>query len=84
MADRLPPHFVQLVWEATHKSFWRRQGLNDFLRRCGIKESFLSSWSREESKRDFLNRLFPRLEGSDPGIRTINRIADALVEQQRH
>ena len=82
MPQRLPPHYVQLVWEATHKSFWRRQTLHNFLRRSGISESFLATWTPEETKRDFLNRLFPRLEASEAGIRRINAIADFLAEQQ--
>jgi hypothetical protein len=81
MSERLLPHFVQLVWEATHKSFWRRQGLRDFLRRCGVKDSLLATWAEDESKREFLNRLFPGLESSDAGILTIYRIADSLTEQ---
>ena len=79
---RLPPHYVQLVWEAAHKSFWRRQALYDFLRRCGISEQTLATWTQEETKRDFLNRLFPRLESVDGGVRSINAMADALVEQR--
>lgn len=82
MTKPLPPHYLQLVWEATHKSYWRRQALHDFLRRCGLKEAFLATWTQEESKRDFLNRLFPKLEESDPGIRVINTMADALAEQK--
>lgn len=82
MADRLPPHFVQLVWEATHKSFWRRQSLWAFLRRSGIKDSFLATWHEDETKRDFLNRLFPFLETTDRGRRAISRIADSLLEQK--
>ena len=79
MPETLPPHYVQLVWEATHKSFWRRQSLHDFLRRCNIGEGLLSSWTQDETKRDFLNRLFPKLEGTESGIRAINRMADANV-----
>jgi hypothetical protein len=79
---KLPPHYIQLVWEATHKSFWRRQALHDFLRRCGVKESFLATWTTDESKRDFLNRLFPRLETSGAGVAVINKMADALSEQK--
>ncbi len=79
---RLPPHYVQLVWEAAHKSFWRRQALYDFLRRCGIPEQTLATWTQEGTKRDFLNRLFPRLESVDGGVRSINAMADALVEQR--
>ena len=79
---KLPPHFVQLVWDAAHKSFWRRRALHDFLRRCGISESFIATWTEDETKRDFLNRLFPRLERTDKGKCTISRIANALSEQQ--
>ena len=82
MPERLPPHYVQLVWEATHKSFWRRQALHNFLRGSGIAESFLATWTPEETKRDFLNRLFPRLESSEEGIGRINAIADSLAEQE--
>ncbi len=82
MTDQLPPHYVQLVWEAAHKAFWRRQALHDFLRRCGVKETFLASWTSDESKRDFLNRLFPRLEATDAGVRLINSMADSLSEMQ--
>ena len=81
MPKRLPPHYVQLVWEATHKSFWRRQALHNFLRRSGIRNSLLATWMQEETKRDFLNRLFPQLESSDAGIRAINAMADSLIEQ---
>jgi len=82
MSNELPPHFVQLVWEATHKSFWRKRALQDFLRRCGIPESFIATWTDDETKRDFLNRAFPRLERSENGKRTISRIAKELCEQQ--
>ena len=82
MTERLPPHFVQLVWDAVHRSFWRRQTLHDFLRRCGIAQSFLATWTQDETKRDFLNRLFPRLEASDSGVKAIKRIADGVSEQR--
>ena len=82
MPEKLPAHYVQLVWEATHKSFWRRQALHSFLRRSGISESFLATWTSEESKRDFLNRLFPKLESTLAGIKRINALADALIDQQ--
>jgi hypothetical protein len=56
--------------------------LSTFLRRCGVAESFLATWLREESKRDLLNRLFPKLEASDSaGVRLINRMADSLIQQ---
>lgn len=78
----LPPHYLELVADAALKSYWRHQALRTFVRRLGVKESFIATWTKDESKRDFLNRLFPRLEESgDAGTRLIHRMADALVQQ---
>jgi hypothetical protein len=81
MAQNLPPHFLELVADAALKSFWRRRALNDFLRRCGISQSFLGSWEKDESKRDFLFRLFPQLETSPKGPAVISHMATSLIEQ---
>jgi len=82
LRHQLPPHYLELVADTALKSYWRRKALWTFLRRCGVTESFLATWVKEESKRDLLNRLFPRLEGSgDAGIRLINRMADSLIQQ---
>jgi len=82
LSDFLPPHYLELVTDAALKSFWRHKALRHFLRRCGVAERFLASWAKEESKRELLDRLFPRLEASgDPGLRLINRMADALIQQ---
>ncbi len=82
MPEKLSAHYVHLVWDAAHKSFWRRQTLHSFLRSSGVSEPILATWTQEETKRDFLNRLFPKLESTLAGIRTINALADALAEQQ--
>lgn len=81
MAESLPAHFLELVADAALKSFWRRRALHDFLRRCGIAANFLATWTKEESKRDLLYRLFPRLEQSPKGSGTINLMATSLIEQ---
>ncbi len=82
MRDQLPPHYLELVADAALNSYWRKRTLRTFLRRCGVSESFLSSWASEETKRDLLNRLFPKLEKTgDSGIRLINRMADAMIQQ---
>jgi hypothetical protein len=81
MTNSLPPHYLELVADAALKSYWRHQALWRFLRRCGISEAFLATWVKPESKRDFLNRLFPKLELNDAGVRLINRMADALTQQ---
>jgi hypothetical protein len=81
MVIQLPPHYIDLVCDAALKSFWRRGALWTFLRRCGISEQLLATWDAHESKRQFLTRLFRRLESNDAGSRTINTIADALSQQ---
>jgi hypothetical protein len=42
----------------------------------------VATWAAEESKRDLLHRLFPRLEErGDAGLRLVNRMADSLIQQ---
>jgi hypothetical protein len=81
MVERLPAHYIELVSDALLKSYWRRQALWSFLRRSGISASFLATWDQSESKRAYLARLFPEVEVTNAGLRLINRMADALVQQ---
>lgn len=81
MATRLAPHFVVLVYDALLKSFWRKKALRNFLRRCHISETFLGQLSDDESKREWLDRLFRRLEESDKGEAVIQQMAKSLAEQ---
>jgi hypothetical protein len=78
----IPPHYLELVADAALKSYWRKRALRLFLRRCGVSESFLGSWQSDESKRDFLYRLFPKLEDAgENGLRLVHRMADSLIQQ---
>ena len=78
----IPPHYLDLVADAALKSYWRKRALRLFLRRCGVSETFLATWQEDESKRDLLHRLFPRLEESgDAGLKLVNRMADSLIQQ---
>lgn len=82
MRTVIPPHYLELVADAALKSYWRKRALRLFLRRCGVSESFLATWHVDESKRDFLYRLFPKLEdSSNDGLRLVHRMADALIQQ---
>jgi hypothetical protein len=81
MAERLPAHFLDLVADALLNSFWRKRSLRTFLRRMRIRESFLATWNEDETKRDFIYRLFPALEATDVGQQTIRRMARELSEQ---
>lgn len=82
MKTKLTPYYIDLIYDACLKSFWRKQALAKFLRRCGISESFLATWGPEESKRDFLDRLFLELPKTDRGRTGLLRIADSLIEQR--
>lgn len=81
MPTEVTPHLLHLITDAALKSFWRKQTLRHFLRRCGISQSALSSWTPEETKRDFLDRLFPLVERSPKASAVISHMARTLAEQ---
>lgn len=82
MPSNLPPHFVELLNDALLKSFWRKKALRIFLRRSHITDSFLATLTDDESKRDWLDRLFPRLEKSERGHALLQTMARSLAEQE--
>jgi hypothetical protein len=82
MAKRLAASFVTLVYETTLKSFWRRNALSRFLRQAGIAQSFISSWESQESKRQFLDRLFAKLPDQPRGQDLILAMARDLAQQE--
>ena len=81
MSQALPSHFIDLVRDALLKSFWRKPTLRHFLSRHRVNEAFLATWTAEETKRDVLDRLFPKLEKSEVGRQVIKQIAVSLSEQ---
>jgi hypothetical protein len=81
MQVRLTPHFTQLILDAALKSFWRKRTLRNFLKQCGVAESLLATWNEDETKRDFLDRLLPKLHESDSGHQVVVKIAYYLMEQ---
>lgn len=81
MSQRLPSHFIDLVRDALLKSFWRKPVLRSFLQRHNVKESFLATWAAEETKRELLDRLFPKLEVNDHGRQVIKQMAISLADQ---
>jgi hypothetical protein len=82
MKERLTPYYIDLIYEAALKSFWRKKALARFLRQCGISESFLVGWAEDESKRDLLDRLFAKLPTTDKGRAALLRMAKLLMEQR--
>lgn len=81
MTREVTPHFVDLVYSALLLSFWRKSALRQFLRSAGISASFLSTWHHDETKRDFLDRLFETLQTSPKGAAVIRSMGRALAEQ---
>ena len=65
-----------------HCSFWRKKTLRRFLEQCGIPSAFLATWHSDETKRDFLERLFDQLPKGDGGRATILSLAKSLADQQ--
>ena len=82
MKTRLTPYYINLVYDACLKSFWRRNALSKFLRQCGVADSFIGTWAPGDSKRDFLDRLFAELPKTDRGRAGLLRIALCLMEQR--
>ena len=81
MMTRITPYYISLIYDSALKSFWRKKSLRLFLRECNISESYLSSWNEDESKRDFLSRLFSKLPKNDKGRITLIKMATYLSEQ---
>ncbi|MDZ4254306.1 MAG: restriction endonuclease [Sulfuritalea sp.] len=81
MAEKLPPHFVELVQDALLKSYWRRKAFRNVLRRNSVAEKFLATWAEDESKRTLLDRLFPALECAEKGPAVIKQLAVHLADQ---
>jgi len=82
MKTRLTPYYVNLVYDACLKSFWRKKALSKFLRQCGVADTFINGWDPQESKREFLDRLFAELPKSDRGRSGLLRMATLLMEQE--
>lgn len=81
MAAKITPRFIELTYEAALKSYWRKEALRKFLRASQIAESHLSTWAADDSKRDFLDRTFQKLQKSDRGKAAIFEMARSLAEQ---
>lgn len=81
MTSTIKPRLIELTYEAALKSYWRRNALRKFLRASHVSNSFIDSWSEDESKRDLLDNLFQRLQASDKGKAVIFKMAKNLSEQ---
>lgn len=81
MASKITPRLVELTYEAALKSFWRKKALKKFLRASHLSATFIGTWGDDESKRDFLDRAFDRLQRTDKGKAVIFEMSKNLSEQ---
>lgn len=81
MAAKITPRLIELTYESTLKSYWRKEALRKFLRACHVAEGHIATWAEGESKRDFLDRTFQKLQASDRGKALIYQMACNLSEQ---
>jgi hypothetical protein len=81
MAEKITARLIELTYEAALKSYWRKEALRKFLRASHIAEGHLATWATEESKREFLDRTFSKLQLSDRGRALIYEMARNLSEQ---
>jgi hypothetical protein len=81
MPAKITPRLVELTYEASLKSYWRKNALRKFLGASHVVDSFLATWGPDESKREFLDRLFAKLQKTDRGKAVIFTMARNLSEQ---
>jgi hypothetical protein len=82
MKSRITPYYISLIHDATLKSFWRKKALRNFLKECKISDNFLATWNEDESKRDFLSRVFDALPKTEIGRKALISMSEFLVEQR--
>lgn len=81
MAAKITPRLIELTYESALLSYWRKEALRKFLRACHVAEAHIATWADGESKRDFLDRTFQKLQASDRGKALIYQMARDLSEQ---
>ena len=79
MKTRFTPHLVDLTFDAALRSFLRKKALSAFLQ--GSKIGNLPAWLPDESKRDYLSRVFELLRRSERGREKILELAQFVAEQ---
>ena len=71
---------AELTFDAILKVFNRKKTFTRFLRSMGVKDSVLASFDPNETKREFLERLFPKMQNTDNGKKVILKMALEISE----
>jgi len=80
MTVKFTPRLVDLTYEAVLSCYWFKPSLRKFLRSAHISESFLATWGSGETKREFLDRLFLLLQGSEKNKQVLGQMALSVSE----
>jgi|SRR5438132_5788489 len=81
MAKKIKPAIADLIYDALLKCFWRKEALKRFLRASGIAGSFLAQLDAHETKRTWLDRLFPLVTDHEKGVDVLLGMGKALASQ---
>jgi hypothetical protein len=81
MATKINPAVANLIYDALLKCFWRKEALKRFLRASGIAGNYLAQLDPNESKRTWLDRLFPLVVEHENGVEVLVGMAKALASQ---
>ena len=81
---QLSPVLAEYIKDACPKVFWTHNALHLFLRQNGIADNFLSSRHENETKRQFIARLFDNLtkRRDNKGHAVILKIGQALSDME--
>ncbi len=82
MNKKLSPAFVELTQDAILKVIWFKSSLRVFLIQHRISDSALAQWHSDQSKRDFIQWLWPRLVKDEKGQNAILAMARSLAEMK--
>ena len=82
MSKRLSPSFIELTQDALLKAFWYKPSLRLFLQQHSISENALAQWHADQTKRDFVLWLWPRLVKDEKGHNAILSMARSLAEMR--
>ena len=82
MGKRLAPAFIELTHDALLKAFWFKSTLRLFLQQHGIKDSALAQWHSDQSKRDYIDWLWPHLVKTNQGHSALLKMARSLAEME--
>lgn len=82
MIKRLSPVFTDLTQDALLKVFWYKPSFRLFLQQHGISANALAQWHSDQTKRDFIVWLWPRLVKDEKGQNAILAMARSLAEMK--